>query len=265
MIGNATTNANYNNYVSYEKRQQRLKLAAENATPRINTIADNDKRAVASEIQNRILHGDYGKEKMAELSQQLNEIITEHGDTNRWFNSVVGMSMRINIGTEEEPIWAALRGGNIFIHMGSLDDVLNTDVGAGDWVSPWVKLEDAAGLNKTIVSRLLQYQQFLGFVNGNAGEPVSWYLFDNLRDATSFFNDNPIAENADAFRSFANWLFIARAENAQEMAVASHSAERFVNLFFAQLAGVMDVEQSFLTAWNGIQPSPAEDGYSVYA
>jgi len=250
MINNVS--ANYNNQITYEKRQQRIKLAVENKTARISTIADEGKRGLATEIQNRILHGGYGKEQMTELSEELRGILAEHGDTQLWMSSLIGMSMKANVGTDDEPIWAVLRGGNIWVHTGDLDGFLSNETRAQGWVNPFVKLEEAAGLDETIASRLLQYQSFLNLVNDN--KPVSWNLFDNLRDATSFFGNNPITPNADAFRSFTDWLFNTRAVNPQETATASQLANNFVNLFFAQLAENSDAEQSFLTAWSGIQP-----------
>jgi len=263
MINSVNGNINYNTYTDYERRQQRARSKAESLTARVSTIANDDKRAVATELKNRILHGDYGREKMIELSDQLRELVVEHGDINPGIRTLV--SMRINVGTEDEPIWAAIRGENIFIKKG-WDDSIGEDMRVANWSSPWTNLlEDTEGLDEDIISRLLQYQEFLRAVNGNTDEPVSFYLFDNLRDATSFFNDNNIAENENSFRRFVSWLFTARASSPQDIGLANQSAENFLNIFFTQLRENMDSEQAFLMAWSGIQPPQETSGYNVTA
>jgi len=259
MINGVNGNSSYNNYTDYDRKQQRIRSKTESLTARVSTIANDDKRATATELKNRILHGNYSREKTFELNEQLREMVMKHGDINPGIN----ITMQINVGTEDEPIWAAIRGDNIFIKFGS-DDSIDSNTNASDWVSPWTKIQDVNSLDENIISRLMQYQEILRSVNGNVDEPVSRYLFDNLRDATNFFNDNDVTGNEERFGSFVNWLFTNRASNAQEIIFANQLANSFSDMFFAQLRENMNAEQAFLTAWNSIQP-PQEGigGYNV--
>ena len=266
MINNVNANASYNTCTDSERKQVRARRKEESYTARANTIADDDKRAVATELKNRILHGDYSQEKRWELSTQFREMVALHGDMHVGIQLPV--SMRINVGTEAEPIWAAIRGENIWIHKGHLDDFLSDEARPANWVNPWVKLQDANGLDESVISRLLQYQEILHSVNANAGfvgfptesEPANSTLFVNLSEAANFFNNNSVAENEDGFRSFVTWLFADRASNAQETALANQLSNQFLDVFFAQLHENSNTEHAFLTAWNSIQSSSEVGG-----
>jgi hypothetical protein len=250
-----SVNPAYSTYTSYEKK--RTQAVAERLTNGVATISCDSKRAMATEMKNRILFGDECREKMTELTLELRKMIVEHGFVEGTLMHG-SLRMHVNLGTEDEPVWAAIRGGQVFIKFGG-DDSINEDTRVGDWIAPWIRLEDLGTqedmpiLDESLLLCLQQYKQLLNAVNSD--ETDSYYLFDNLHDAAEYFLDAYTNVSEDNFRSFVHWLFEMRIFSTRENSMARELADAFLDAFFQHRDAGAD--SPFAAAWTGILPPQA--------
>jgi hypothetical protein len=195
-------------------------------------------------MKNRILFAGECCEKTTKLTLELRKMIVEHGFVE---GKLLGGSlpMHVNVGTEDEPIWAAFRVGQVFIRFG--DD---------DAAASWMKLEEIEEMDESTLVRLQQYKLLLGAVNSNA---TGSYLFDNLRNAAEFFLENYEEVGEKSFRDFAHRLFEMRTFSRSENGVAQEMAESFLEAFFSQRQ--LGSDNPFTAAWNSILPSRNESNY----